>query len=60
VSDETILVNFCFVSSPDDIIETIGKYWKAGATHVELVTHTFPERIKLIGEKVLPYFAEEL
>ncbi len=57
VSDETIIANFCFVSSPDEIIETIEKYWNVGATHIELVTHSFPERIKLIGEKVLPYFA---
>ncbi len=58
VSDETILANFYFASSPDDIIEAIEKYWYAGATHVELVTHSFPDRIELIGEKVLPYFAE--
>lgn len=58
VSDETILANFCFVASPDDIIEAIEKYWYAGATHVELVTHSFPTRIELVGEKVLPYFAE--
>jgi len=57
VSDETIMANFCFVSSPDEIIETIEKYRNAGATHIELVTHSFTERIKLIGEKVLPYFA---
>ncbi len=56
VVDETVLANFCFVSSPDDIIEAIEKYAYAGATHVELVTHSFPERIELIGEKVLPYF----
>jgi len=58
VSDETLAANFCFVSSPDDIIETIEKYWRVGATHIELVTHSFPERIKLIGERVLPYFKE--
>ena len=56
VNDETIKANFCFVSSPDDIIEAIEKYRDAGATHVELVTHSFPERIELIGERVLPYF----
>jgi coenzyme F420-dependent glucose-6-phosphate dehydrogenase len=58
VSDGTILANFCFVSSPDDIIGAIEKYWSAGATHVELVTHSFPDRIELIGEKVLPYFTK--
>jgi G6PDH family F420-dependent oxidoreductase len=58
VSDETILANFCFVSSPDDIIGAIEKYWSAGATHVELVTHSFPDKIKLIGERVLPFFVK--
>jgi len=56
VVDQTIEANFCFVSSPDDIIQAIEKYSDAGATHVELVTHSFPERIDLIGQKVLPYF----
>jgi alkanesulfonate monooxygenase SsuD/methylene tetrahydromethanopterin reductase-like flavin-dependent oxidoreductase (luciferase family) len=58
VNDETILANFCFVSSPDDIIEAIEKFWHAGATHVELVTHSFPDRIELIGKRVLPYFTK--
>lgn len=58
VSDETINSNFCFVSLPDDIIGIIEKFWYAGATHIELVTQSFPKRIELIGEKVLPYFAE--
>ena len=58
MSDETIMANFCFVSSPDEIIGTIEKYWNVGASHIELVTHSFPERIELIGKEVLPYFAE--
>ena len=57
VTDETILAHWCFVSSPNDIIDIIEKYWRAGATHVELVTHSFPERIKFIGKEILPYFA---
>lgn len=59
VSDETIRNNFCLASSPDDIIETIDKYLRSGATHVEVVTHSFVDKIKLIGEKVLPYFNEK-
>jgi alkanesulfonate monooxygenase SsuD/methylene tetrahydromethanopterin reductase-like flavin-dependent oxidoreductase (luciferase family) len=58
VSDEVIAANFCFVSSPEEIIEIIDRFWSIGSTHVELVTHSFPERIELIGEKVLPYFLE--
>ena len=59
VSDETIRNNFCIVSSPDDLIETIEEYRRSGATHVELVTHSFSDKIKFIGEKVLPYFKEK-
>ena len=59
VKDKKILSNFCFVTSPDDIIETIEKYRCAGATHVELVTHSFPDRIRFIGKKILPYFKEK-
>jgi G6PDH family F420-dependent oxidoreductase len=59
VSDETIRTNFCFAYSPEDIIETVEKYWRSGATHVELVTHSFSDKIELIGEKVLPYFKEK-
>jgi G6PDH family F420-dependent oxidoreductase len=59
VVDKNIVDNFCFVSSPDDIIETIEKYLSVGATHVELVTHSFPDRIEFIGEKVLPYFTNK-
>ena len=58
VSNETIMANFCFVSSPDDLIESIERFLHAGATHIELVTHSFPDRIEFIGEKVLPYFTE--
>ena len=48
---------FCFI--PDDIIEAIEKYSSVSATHVELVTHSFPDRIELIGERVLPYFTNK-
>jgi coenzyme F420-dependent glucose-6-phosphate dehydrogenase len=58
VNDKTILANICFCPSPEDIIETIEKYCRAGATHIELVTNSFPERIEFIGKKVLPYFVE--
>jgi hypothetical protein len=41
---------------PQMIIDIIEEYWRTGATHIESVTHTFPDRIQFIGEKVLPYF----
>ena len=56
VNDKAIVAHWCFVSSPDDVIDVVERYRRAGATHVELVTHSFPERIKFIGKKVLPYF----
>lgn len=59
VNDDKILARNYFCSSPDEFIEVIDRYWKAGATHVELVTNAFPDRIRFLGEKVLPYFAEK-
>jgi coenzyme F420-dependent glucose-6-phosphate dehydrogenase len=59
VKDEVILANFCFVNSPDDIIDVIERYARVGATHIELVTHSFPQRIRFIGERVLPYFSNK-
>jgi len=58
VSDGKILANKFFISSPDDLIQVIDRYWQAGATHVDLTTHSFPDRIRMIGSKVVPYFSE--
>jgi coenzyme F420-dependent glucose-6-phosphate dehydrogenase len=58
VSDEKIIENISFFSSPDSLIEIIDDYWTAGATHIEIVTHSFADRIELLGKKVLPYFAK--
>jgi secondary-alcohol dehydrogenase (coenzyme-F420) len=59
VSDEKIKQNWCFVSSGEEIIKIIEKYQRAGATHIELVTHSFPNRIEFIGKNVLPYFSNK-
>lgn len=59
VSDDIILANHYFFDPPDELIGSIEKFQKAGATHVELVTHSFPDRIKLLGEKVLPHFKKK-
>jgi alkanesulfonate monooxygenase SsuD/methylene tetrahydromethanopterin reductase-like flavin-dependent oxidoreductase (luciferase family) len=56
INNKKIINNFCFVSKPEDIINKIKEYQLAGATHVELVTHSYPDKIKYIGEKVLPFF----
>ena len=58
VSDQKVAENWCFVSSADDIIEFIEKYQRARATHAELVTNTFSDRIEFVGKKVLPYFKD--
>jgi G6PDH family F420-dependent oxidoreductase len=59
VNDRKILENWCFVSSAQDIIDVIKKYEQANATHVELVTHSFADRIEFVGRKVLPYFKKQ-
>ena len=59
VSGKKITENWCFVSRADDIINIIKKYEQAGANHIELVTHSFPKRIKFVGQKVLPYFRNQ-
>jgi coenzyme F420-dependent glucose-6-phosphate dehydrogenase len=59
VSDEKISENWCFVSSAEDVISLIEKYQKAGATHIELVTHSFSDRIEFVGQKILPFFKKK-
>ncbi|MDA4130875.1 MAG: LLM class flavin-dependent oxidoreductase [Thaumarchaeota archaeon] len=59
LEDEKISASKYFVSSPDQLIGIIESYQKAGATHVDLVANSFPERINFIGEKVLPYFVQK-
>jgi len=58
VSDDRILASKCFYSSPDDLIDRIDRYRKAGATHITFDIQSFPERIETLGEKVLPYFSQ--
>ncbi len=56
VGDETIAKHWHFVTSPEDLIKTIEQYQQAGATHIELVTHSHPDKIEHIGKKTLPHF----
>jgi coenzyme F420-dependent glucose-6-phosphate dehydrogenase len=57
VSDDKILENKFICSSADEVIEYVERYRKAGATHINLATGCSPDRIKMLGVKVLPYFA---
>ncbi len=58
VSDEKIFESKCLASTAEELIQAIDRYGKIGATHVDVVTGAFSDRIKLLGEKVLPYFAD--
>jgi alkanesulfonate monooxygenase SsuD/methylene tetrahydromethanopterin reductase-like flavin-dependent oxidoreductase (luciferase family) len=41
------------------VIERVEQYRRAGATSVNICTHSFPEKIRYMGEKVLPHFRGE-
>jgi len=56
VSDELILATKWFCPTPEDLIKAIESYSEVGATHIDVVTNSFPEKIQLVGEKVLPHF----
>jgi coenzyme F420-dependent glucose-6-phosphate dehydrogenase len=59
VSDEDIINSYCFATSPDQVIERVEQYRRAGATSVNICTHSFPENIRYMGEKILPHFKEK-
>ena len=59
VSSERILAGKNFISSPDEVIELVDRYWNVGASHVTFDIQSFPDRIEFLGEKVLPYFAQK-
>ena len=59
VSDEDIINSYCFATSPDQVIERVEQYRRVGATRVNICTHSFPENIRYMGEKVLPHFTEK-
>lgn len=59
ISDD-ILDRFAYAGNPQDIIRQVEKLIEAGASRVEFGTPhglNSPEGIRLLGEKVLPYFA---
>jgi coenzyme F420-dependent glucose-6-phosphate dehydrogenase len=55
-SDDQILAAKIFCPTPDDLIGTIESYVERGATHIDVATNSFPDKIQLVGEKVLPHF----
>ena len=56
VSDDEIIRSYRFSTNADEIIEFIEQYRRAGATLVDICTHSFPENIRFVGEKILPHF----
>ena len=56
VSDDLILSAKLFCPTPEDLITTMEKYVAKGTTHIDVVTNSFPDKIELVGEKVLPHF----
>jgi len=56
VSDDKILSTKLFCPEPEDLISAIESYVDIGVNHVDIVTNSFPDKIQLVGEKVLPHF----
>ena len=56
ISEHAIVGTKCFCPNPEDIIDVIESYLKKGTNHVAISTNSFPDKIQMIGEKVLPYF----
>ena len=60
LADALGLDRFAYAGNPQDIIRQVEKLIEAGASRVEFGTPhglNSPEGIRLLGEKVLPYFA---
>jgi hypothetical protein len=58
VSDELILSAKLFCPAPEDLVKAIESYITVGATHIDVVTNSFQDKIQLVGEKVLPHFRD--
>ncbi len=54
-----LIENFVALGNPDDIIEQTDRMLKAGVDHIcyGQPLGDLPEVIRLIGERILPYFA---
>ena len=60
VSDEKILASKRFCPTPEDLIKAVESYIAVGATHIDIVTNSYPDKIQLVGEAVLPHISREL
>jgi coenzyme F420-dependent glucose-6-phosphate dehydrogenase len=56
IGEREILGTKVFCSNPDEIVNVIESYAKKGANHIALSTNSFPDKIQMIGEQVLPHF----
>jgi len=56
VSDDLILASKWFCPTPEDLVKAIESYLEVGATHIDVVTNSFPDKIELVGTEVLPHF----
>lgn len=56
LTDDMLAKMMYFCPTPEDVIELVARYQKAGATHVAIATQSDPAKIRMIGEKVLPHF----
>ncbi|MGA3405142.1 MAG: LLM class flavin-dependent oxidoreductase [Candidatus Bathyarchaeia archaeon] len=59
VTDEDLLRLKYFCPSPKELIEVLDRYRKVGVTHIAISTQIFQDKIRMIGEKVLPYFLSD-
>jgi len=56
ISEDKVSSVKCFCPTPEDLIKVIESYREKGANHVAIVTNSFPDKIQMIGQDVLPHF----
>jgi len=56
ISEDKVTSVKWFCPTPEDLIKVIESYREVGADHIAIATNSFPDKIQMIGEKVLPHF----
>ncbi|HXQ92421.1 MAG TPA: hypothetical protein VN739_05395, partial [Nitrososphaerales archaeon] len=56
ISEDKVSSVKCFCPVPEDLIKVIERYREKGANHIAIVTNSFPDKIQMIGQDVLPHF----